>query len=92
MIFVIALLQIVILGVLWHISDELISLKVESSMIYEYLLGFFARYCAEHPDYGKAVFPKTWEKIQKEMEINAVKKNNEDEINEQYNSCEPSQH
>ncbi len=92
MIIVVALLQIVILGVLWQISDELISLKVESSKIYEYLLGFFARYCAEHPDYGKSVFPKTWEKIQKEMEINAVKKNDEDKINEQYNSCKPSQH
>jgi len=65
MIFVIALLQIVMLGLLWYISDELIPLKVELRMIYEYTLGFLSRYCAEHPDYGKSVFPETWEEIVK---------------------------
>lgn len=68
MIFVVALLLIVILAFLWYISDELISIKVNSEMTYEYVLGFLSRFCAENPDYGKSVFPKTWEKIHKERE------------------------
>ena len=66
MIIVVILLQIVILGLLFYISDEFITLKVQSRMTYEYVLGFLSRYCAENPDYGKSVFPDTWEKIQKE--------------------------
>lgn len=65
MIFIVIILQIIILALLWYIGDELIPLKVESRMIYEYTLGFLSRYCAEHPDYGKSVFSKTWEEIQK---------------------------
>lgn len=66
-IYVVLFLQIVILAYLWYLSDELIPLKVESRMTYEYVLGFLARYCAEHQDYGESVFPKTW-KIIKEQE------------------------
>ena len=68
MIIVVILLQIVILGWLFYISDEFITLKVQSEMTYEYILGFLSRYCAKNPDYGKSVFPDTWEKIQKERE------------------------
>ena len=65
MIFIVIILQIVILALLWLIGDELIPLKVESRLIYEYILRFLSRYCAEHPDYGKSVFPKAWEEMQK---------------------------
>ena len=68
MIIVVILLQIVILGLLFYISDEFITLKVQSGMTHEYVLGFLSRYCAENPDYLKSVFPETWEKIQKEQE------------------------
>lgn len=65
MIFIVILLQIVILSMLWYISDYLIPIRANSKMTYEYILGFLTRFCAENPDYGKSVFPETWEKIQK---------------------------
>lgn len=69
MIYIVLFFQIVILALLWYICDELIPLKIESKMMYKYLLGFFSRYCAEHPDYGESVFPETWEKIQAKKEL-----------------------
>lgn len=65
MIFIVIILQIVILAFLLYIENEFIPLKIESKMTYEYTLRFLSRYCAEHPDYIKSVFPKTWEEIQK---------------------------
>ena len=72
MIYVVFMIQIVTLiffiafGI--AISDEQTQIKVETNMTWKYALGFLSRYCAEHPDYGKSVFPETWEKIQEEKE------------------------
>ena len=68
MIYIVLFFQIVILAWLWYIEDELIPLKVETRETYKLVVGFLAKYCAEHEDYGESVFEETWKKIQAEKE------------------------
>ena len=63
MIYVVLFFQIIILVYIWHVDYDLIPLKIQNKMMYEYILGFLSRYCAEHQDYGESVFPETWKKI-----------------------------